>query len=246
MATGGRTRLSPDSGASRPEWNADGSQVFFRQQLPDSAHLLARPWDLSGPPRLVARGGRLAFQELSFGPAHGLAAMRSGISPTTISLASSDSLDAARPLFDRLSDMLGPRVSPSGKLLAFSSNETGRAEVYVTPIPGPGPRVLVSVDGGEGPMWSRDGKTLFFRPPVGDGPVMAATIVERPVLTVSRLDTLFNDIYQQTAAHANYDVFPDGRLLMMRSINSANVAPVTPVVVVHWQRLLENATPNRK
>jgi Tol biopolymer transport system component len=131
-------------------------------------------------------------------------------------------------------------VSPNGKLLACTSTETGRSEVYVTPIPGPGPRVLVSVDGGDEPVWSRDGKTLFFRPLGGEGPVMLATIVERPSLAVTRQDTLFTDIYQVNGTHADYDVFPDGRLLMLRGVNSARAARATPNVVINWHRLLEN------
>jgi hypothetical protein len=223
----------------------DGSQIFYREQLSDSAYLLSRPWDLSGPARVAARGERQAFHELSFGPARGLAAIRAGLAPTSILIAPSDSLGGARALFDKVSNMFNPRSSPSGTLLAFSSDETGRAEVYVTPVPGPGPRVPVSVGGGTEPMWSRDGKTLFYRAAALqdlEGRMMSATIVERPSIAVVRRDTLFTDVYDRTESHADYDVFPDGRLLMRRpSSRTPAKDPVAPVVIINWQRLLEKA-----
>ncbi len=47
---------------------------------------------------------------------------------------------------------LMPRVSPNGRLLAYSSNRSGRMEVYLRPIPGPGPEVPVSIGGGAEPV----------------------------------------------------------------------------------------------
>jgi Tol biopolymer transport system component len=55
-----------------------------------------------------------------------------------------------------------PQVSPDGKWMAYQSNETSRAEIYVKPFPeGPG-KWLVSTDGGQYPRWRRDGRELFF------------------------------------------------------------------------------------
>jgi hypothetical protein len=242
VVTGTRTPISTQSGSSRPEWSPDGVTVFYRLQLADSASLMSRPWDLSRPTREEARGAPQAFHELSFGVSHGLAAIRSGLGPTTISIASSDSLNARHPLFDRVSSMLNPRVSPNGRLLAFSSEETGRPEVYVTSIPGPGARVAVSIDGGAEPMWSRDGTKLFYRAGVDkDARMMSATIVERPSLAVGKRETLFADVYDRATGHAQYDVFPDGRFLMLRATAQQPSDRVTPLVVINWQRMLSGA-----
>ena len=55
------------------------------------------------------------------------------------------------------------QVSPDGKWLAYQSNETGRAEIYIKPFPeGPG-KWQVSTDGGIWPRWRRDGKGLYLR-----------------------------------------------------------------------------------
>lgn len=52
--------------------------------------------------------------------------------------------------------------SPDGRWIAYTSNETGRFEVYVQPFPPTGARSLISTTGGRQPMWRRDGKELFF------------------------------------------------------------------------------------
>ena len=53
-------------------------------------------------------------------------------------------------------------LSPDGRWLAYSSDESGREEVYVQPYPGPGGREQISVDGGSEPAWSKSGKELFY------------------------------------------------------------------------------------
>ena len=57
----------------------------------------------------------------------------------------------------------GPMFSPDGKWIAYTSNESGRDEVYVRPFPGPGGVVQVSSDGGSEPVWSHHGDEIFFR-----------------------------------------------------------------------------------
>ena len=216
IAAGTSTLVSTDSNSSRPEWTRDGSRILYRQTFTDSVFLSSRPWNLSTLPTVVARGGDQSFYEVALGPPGGLAAIRhtsagpGAIVPTRIVLAPSESLGVSRPLFDGVASIVGLRVSPNGRLLAYSSTESRRSEVYVTPIPGPGPRVQVSVNGGAEPVWSRDGKVLYFRSPsLGVvGPVMAAGIVEQPELVVTRRDSLFPDAYARAQTLGNYDVFP--------------------------------------
>src|SRR3984893_12348900 len=55
-----------------------------------------------------------------------------------------------------------PAFSVDGNWLAYTSNESGRAEVYVQRFPGPGEKIQVSTDGGNHPVWSHDGKQLVY------------------------------------------------------------------------------------
>jgi eukaryotic-like serine/threonine-protein kinase len=62
----------------------------------------------------------------------------------------------------------GPSFSPDGRWLAYSSNESGRDQVYVRPFPGPGARVMVSSVGGVAASWSRARPELVFAAPATD------------------------------------------------------------------------------
>ena len=55
------------------------------------------------------------------------------------------------------------RISPDGRWMAYSSNESGRQDVYVTRFPEPGGKWPVSTNGGGFPVWRRDGRELFYR-----------------------------------------------------------------------------------
>src|SRR5262245_63140004 len=73
-------------------------------------------------------------------------------------------------------DERNPQVSSDGKWIAYSSNETGRSEIYIKPFPeGPG-KIQVSVNGGVYPRWRRDNKELYFMNLVSLGEMMASDI----------------------------------------------------------------------
>jgi len=120
------------------------------------------------------------------------------------------------------------KLSRDGKWLAYVSNQTGRMEVYVRPFPGPGGTKQVSIDGGDQPIWSRDGRELYYR----DGTnLIAATMVSG---TVQSRTALFADAYQQSNA-TNYDVLPDGRFIMLKG--SADLRVLT--VMMNWTTELD-------
>ena len=53
-------------------------------------------------------------------------------------------------------------LSPDARLVAYVSIESGRLEVYVRPVSGPGGKQQVSTEGGNSVVWSRDGSELFY------------------------------------------------------------------------------------
>ena len=57
----------------------------------------------------------------------------------------------------------GAAFSPNGLWLAYGSDESGRNEVYVRPFPGPGSKYQISREGGNSPVWHRNGRELFYR-----------------------------------------------------------------------------------
>jgi Tol biopolymer transport system component len=241
IATGSLAALTTDKKSARPEWSHDGSRIITIDNWgTDSALVRSRPWDGNGGMQVLTPGGRGApMSTISFGPPHGWSAFRIGSATSPppsgdIWIAPTDSLSARTPFVATKANELMPRVSPNGHLMAYSSDESGRNEVYVTPIPGPGPRVPVSISGGQEPVWSADGGTLFFRAPLR---MMAATIGERPMLGVTRRDSLFADSYDRATSHNAYDVFPDGKRFAMTRAVTRN-ARASLLVVVNWPQLV--------
>ncbi len=125
------------------------------------------------------------------------------------------------------------RISPDGRWIAFTTDESGQPEVVVQPFPGPGGRVQVSNGGGSEPVWSRDGRRLFYR---GDEKFMSATISSGPTFAIAARDTLFADEYMYaTNPHANYDVMPDGSFIFLKAASEGNM-----VVVTNWKSVLRS------
>jgi eukaryotic-like serine/threonine-protein kinase len=107
--------------------------------------------------------------------------------------------------------------SPDGRWLAFTSDQSGRQEVYVQPMTQNGDQLQVSLDGGNEPMWAPDSRELFFRTSRGnDVQLASATLQTSPTLSVLSLRTIF-PVSDMVGAvpHANYDIAPDGRTFAM-------------------------------
>jgi serine/threonine-protein kinase len=112
-------------------------------------------------------------------------------------------------------------------------------QVYVRPFPGAGGRTQISVAGGTEPVWSRDGRHIFYR----DGRrLMDATVRAGSTIAVLARDTVLEGDYENSVSHPNYDVAPDGaRFLMLEPTSGGR-----QVVVVHgWVRELLAATGGR-
>jgi WD40 repeat protein len=117
------------------------------------------------------------------------------------------------------------RFSPDGSAFAYVSDELGgEFQVYVTPYPGPGKRIPVSIDGGLSPIWSADGSELYFRQ---GSKVMAARVALKPAIDVSKPVELFDGPYTvDLSGHQRYDVAPDGRFLMVENSEDFRVVIV--------------------
>jgi eukaryotic-like serine/threonine-protein kinase len=141
------------------------------------------------------------------------------------------------PLLQTKFDERNGRFSPTGRWMAYVSNETGRYEVYVVPLaPGISGKWQISTTGGLQPRWRADEQELFYL--AGDGRVMAVPIRaarsfehgEARRLFQTRLDpsVLIND--------RNYEVTPDGQRFLVTTPVGTSV-PITVVVAWTKQRL---------
>jgi serine/threonine-protein kinase len=103
--------------------------------------------------------------------------------------------------------------SPDGRWLAYSSNETGRAEVYVRPYPGPGGKWQISTDGGFNPAWSQTKHELLYE---RTGVMVAPYVVEGDSFRAEKPQPWPNGIYEPRGYQRMFDVHPDGERLALR------------------------------
>jgi serine/threonine-protein kinase len=110
---------------------------------------------------------------------------------------------------------LAPAISPNGRWMAYSSNETGRSEIFVVPFPNAGEaKWPVSVGGGTEPSWSRDSDELFYRNGLGD--MVAVGVTLEPTFSAGPTSVLFSATpYLDNAVHRQYDVSPDAQRFVM-------------------------------
>jgi serine/threonine-protein kinase len=133
-----------------------------------------------------------------------------------------------------------PRLSPDGRWLAYTSNEPGRVEVFVQPFAGPGGRSQISIEGGTEPVWSRDGRELFY---VNGDKMMAVEITTTPAFRAGTPRLLFEGRYMFSPnGVAAYDVAADGRFLRVQPMHPD--PPTNQInVVLNWAEELKRLVP---
>ena len=137
-----------------------------------------------------------------------------------------------------------PEFSPDGRWLAYESDESGRMEVWVRPFPGPGGRWQISKEGGQEPLWSKNGKQLFYRQA---DQVWVVDIRTDGGFSAGKPRMLFEKPGFSSGGHARaWDLWPDGRGFLMVKLDR-NKQPATEMVVVqNWFEELKRLVPIMK
>jgi serine/threonine-protein kinase len=132
-----------------------------------------------------------------------------------------------------------PQVSPDGHQLAYTSDESGRFEIYVRSFPNLSEKTLISVGGGEEPRWARDGRQVFYRQGdrmmVVDGPFKSTAKARSPRL-------LFQTSYARSDFWTSYDVSTDGQRFLVMKDEDENRANQVLRVVLNWTDELKGHT----
>lgn len=224
-----------------PLWSPDGQHVAFgmlRGRF-ERQDLLWQPADGSASPEVLVRDAGVLC---SWSPGgQRFATVKDG----DIWLAT---LDGSKPTLKRVMDTphleMHPEFSPDGRWLAYSSDESGRREVYVQPWPGTGPRQQVSVEGGSSPTWNPKGDEMFFlsqgvpgRTPACRAMMLVDVNLE-PTLRLGRPRTLFEwtGACPLCGPIRCYDVAPDRqRFFKDESLPAPDPTPVTQIhLIENW------------
>ena len=243
---GTRTRLTTHPERDiHPLWTLDGQRITFSSnrggpiralfQMPadgsgTAEQLTTEPTSNQGATSWSSDGSILAFYHAA---SYDVFTMTMGEEPVAF---------LASPFDER-----GAIFSPDDAWLAYSSNETGREEVYVTPYPGPGGKTPISTQGGRSPRWSADGRELFYRN--GDD-MMVVAVEAGPTFQARVPQLLFTGHFEQEIpgeGAPNYDVSADGQQFLMLSEtggeDDVDASPPQITVAINWFEELKARVP---
>jgi len=231
-----------------PAWSLDGRHVAFGSSRLGVANVFWQASDRRGDPERLWESERLQ-QPMLFAPDGRLLVSEAvpGRGRDVLAL----SFDAPRRM-ERLLDSDATdgwaEVSADGRWIAYDSNESGQWEIYVRPYPRVREgRWRVSAAGGREPLWSRDGKELFYRD--FSGALMAVAVTIGPTFTFGApVKLLDGSRYRgggSTLGGRTYDVDLDGsRFLIIKRVNPSGAA-TSIVMTENWFQELQARLPDR-
>ena len=230
---------------NNPIWTPDGKEIIFGSSRAGRSRIFSISASRTGEAEQIAQidgsdiipmslskdGKTLFFQQFISGNGNiGMLSMNGDHTP--------------KLLLQEEYQERSPQISPQGDWLAYSTNESGHPEVYIHSFPDVdgGREELVSTNGGAKPLWSLDGKELFYSNLSDE--LMVVTVETDPDLKLGKPQKLF-DIGQ----YLGYDIDPDGkRFLMIKGVeetedDSAQGGPRKIVVVTNWFEELKEKVP---
>jgi hypothetical protein len=252
LERGAKTRIVSEGEIFWPKWTPDGRRVVFTWRARGTAGLgwvaLDSPDD---PERFVAAEASGSLAPLSWLPGGRVLAvnmLQANGNRDICTVSLDDPKRTLEPFVRSDADEINGAFSPDGRWFAYTSDETGRYEVYIQSYPVRGPRLPASTAGGSNPVWHPRGRELFFVSEAdkeGRRWLMSASFTAQPRSAVGSPRALFEVTFAPGRAGAAYDVFPDGeRFIFLRPLPAARTPPVTEINLVdHWFEELRTKVP---
>jgi serine/threonine protein kinase/Tol biopolymer transport system component len=232
---GPSSKLTLEGGGNTyPTWTPDGRSVTYTSDGVGTSEVRTKRADGSAQSLLEAHDARTLYAPhwstdgkwLVFETSQGevgsgdILAIRPGVDTKPVPLLATKFIEVS------------PALSPDGRWLAYTSNETRRQEIYVVPFPNvSAAKWAVSTQGGTRPLWSHRGSELFYVD--GTSNLMTVAVKANPTLSFGHPVVLFNVAGFSTDFETNFTLSPDDRrFLMIRQVSNSN--PEKLIVVENW------------
>jgi len=232
-----KTRLTFEGFDQDPIWTPDGRRVTFGAMIAGKHGIYSAPVDGSAKAELFLATEK-AVRPTSWSPDGKTLVYRTAGSLWLLPVEGGGAAGQPHRLHDIAFSEDDGQVSPDGRWLAYSSMESGAAEIYVQPFPGPGGKVRISTDGGSFPRWSNNGRELFYRYGVE---VMSVDVEAKPQFRAGIPKQLFRQLGGTT-----WDATPDGKRFLVEVSPDLEPGARSMEGVVDWFEELRRRVPSGK
>jgi serine/threonine-protein kinase len=237
LGSGSFKRLTFEQTNFAPLWTPDNRRIVFSSDLAGAPlNLYWKAADGSDKAERLTTSSNLQFPG-TFTP-DGRTLLYWEIDPTTrnniwaLDVNEPAATRQPRPVLHTDVDETQPTLSPDGRWLAYTRKEAGQWQIYVQSFPDLQGKWQISTEGGMEPVWSRNGKELFYR---ADNKIMAVTIATATGFQASPPQPVFTGLssFNVGILLPTYDVSPDGqRIVMLKGEREA--APTQFHAIVNW------------
>ena len=218
---GTSTRVASGARVSWPVWSSDGSRVYYASERFGSWQIFTRAADGSGEERQISKTDT-AVVPLAMSPDGREMLVRSDRKETAGDVDLMDLEGRIRPFARSEADEHPGAFSPDGRWIAYSSDESGRVEVYVRPASGAAGRWRISTEGGTDPRWALPDEIAYLQ----GSRIMSVSVKTTPAFSAGTPRVLVD------RNASDFDLTRDGRILIAEAPDAA--APGRLNVVVNW------------
>jgi Tol biopolymer transport system component len=238
--------------STAPEWTRDGERILFLHRTGDTETIMSQPADGSGPaePVTAAQIPDMNSSVISLSPDGTNLLVRVG--PTgqraDIWLLPLAGTEKPRAVIEGPGNKLRPRFSPDGNWIAYSSDESGRGEVYVQNFRTGARRRITTGGGFSTPDWSPDGRHLFYLNGTATSlfRLMSVEVRTQSGFEVLPPTTILEGVFSP-GSQQPYSISREGRILIVQRADESATEEQSPEirVTLNWTEELKRLVPSR-